>query len=488
MNCPKCGAEMKEGSLYCEYCGEDIHIVPDFEPELEYSLEQTLSHIVEDIREENDTDADVLQGKMTTEEKTAQDWDRTDRQKNGGGFRKKRLVVLVTILLLLGTGTLGGIFLYQYFSPDYQITKARLYAANEKYDRAVIYYSRALELEPDSIELKFSLAEIYFLKNNKIEYEYLLRDITRDKNASAEQLESAYGKLIAIYRAREDFKTIQELLLASNNEGIINKYRNYIALEPEFSIKEGYYTSIQPLKLSTFGNGKIYYTLDGSEPDGESMLYTAPILLEDGEYCIKAFYVNENGLSSEVVTKKYHIDIEELPSPEISVISGEYNFPINIEVVSEDNAIYYTMDGSTPTAHSNIYKGPIPMPLGPSTFKFIHIEDGRSSEVVERTYKLTLDTEFTPQQAEEAVIAYCIEIQKIYNANGTFDDTEAAYRYQYQYVTHINNQGVFYVIAEIFKAADGSMTKTGNYFAANAYTGKLYKLQSDGNNYTLVEI
>ena len=45
MKCPNCGAEMKEGTLYCEHCGEDIHIVPDFEPEIEYNMEQTLHDI-----------------------------------------------------------------------------------------------------------------------------------------------------------------------------------------------------------------------------------------------------------------------------------------------------------------------------------------------------------------------------------------------------------------------------------------------------------
>ncbi|MGN1146214.1 MAG: zinc-ribbon domain-containing protein, partial [Acetatifactor sp.] len=39
MKCPNCGAKMPENSLYCEHCGEDIHIVPDFEPELELNIE-----------------------------------------------------------------------------------------------------------------------------------------------------------------------------------------------------------------------------------------------------------------------------------------------------------------------------------------------------------------------------------------------------------------------------------------------------------------
>ena len=72
----------------------------------------------------------------------------------------------------------------------------------------------------ENIEYKFALADVYFKKNNKIEYEYLLRDIVNDKDATLEQLESAYGKLIAIYTAREDYRTVNELILASNNESI----------------------------------------------------------------------------------------------------------------------------------------------------------------------------------------------------------------------------------------------------------------------------
>ena len=49
MKCPNCGAEMEEGKLYCEHCGEDIHIVPDFEPEVEYNMEQTLSDIAKEM-------------------------------------------------------------------------------------------------------------------------------------------------------------------------------------------------------------------------------------------------------------------------------------------------------------------------------------------------------------------------------------------------------------------------------------------------------
>ena len=58
MNCPKCGAEIEEGSLYCGVCGEDIHIVPDFESEVEQSMQATLEHIAEELQKQLDESED----------------------------------------------------------------------------------------------------------------------------------------------------------------------------------------------------------------------------------------------------------------------------------------------------------------------------------------------------------------------------------------------------------------------------------------------
>lgn len=485
MKCPKCGAAMKEGSLYCEKCGEDIHIVPDFEPELEYSMEQSLHQIVEDIQDAGEIqEQDLFQEEADVQNVEYKDNAKTQRKKHYG-----RWILLFVCLCLLVGGGIAGVWIYQYHSFEYQMTNAQRCSEKEQYDSAIEYYNRALELQPDSIELKFYLAEVYFLKNNKIEYEYLLREIINEESATAEQLESAYGKLIAIYRAREDYHTINELVLNSEKESIISKYQSYLVLEPELSIKEGYYTSIQPLKLTTFGTGKIYYTMDGSIPDENSFLYTAPILLEEGDYCIKACYINEKGMVSNVITGNYHIEIEELPVPEISAAGGEYQFPMDIEILSEYEAIYYTTDGTVPDENSKRYSGPIHMPLGNSVYKFIRIEDGRSSPVVERAFNLVMNTDFTPEQAVEEVIQYSKYTGKIYDDIGHFDDSGAAYKYEYQYVTNINGVDDFYVISEIFRTADMALTKTGNHFAVNAYTKEIYKLQiDDNNNYTLVEI
>ncbi len=49
MVCPKCGCEWKDGHLYCDSCGMELQIVPDFEPEIENSITETLSTVAEEI-------------------------------------------------------------------------------------------------------------------------------------------------------------------------------------------------------------------------------------------------------------------------------------------------------------------------------------------------------------------------------------------------------------------------------------------------------
>ena len=474
MKCPNCGEEMAENALYCEHCGEDIHIVPDFEPELEQNIQQIISGIMEELDEPLQEEADTGKSEL-------------ERIPESEPIQKKRLKwLLPTILavLVLGAALGMGVWVYLHNSREYQVSRAEQYAASGDYDKAISHYKRALELDENNIELQFSLAEVYFLKNNKIEYEYLLREIARNENATMEQLDRAYGRLIAIYRAREDYDTINQLILGSDNEQVISTYQNYVANPPQFSVIEGYYTSIQPLKLTAMGSGKIYFTMDGSEPDENSTQYTMPIILEKGEYVVMAVFVNDNGIYSEVVRKEYFIDNDDIPAPEISIVSGEYYVPIYIQVLDleEDEEVYYTTDGTVPSYYSNRYTEPIPMPLGSSRFMFAKIVDGITGDVAERNYVLVLNTENTPEQAVQSIREYALSTGRIFDEAGHFDDSGAMYIYEYLYVANINEVSDFFVIAEVQRESDGAQVRTGNFYAVNIYDGTRYRLQRDERN------
>lgn len=482
MKCPKCGEEMPEGSLYCEHCGEDIHIVPDFEPELERSIEQSISGIVAELHQEDQRQGVALPGSgdsIVRRRKTGQSDVRRSRKR-----QKWKLVLILGMVVMISAGAAWGV--YSYNSWEYQAGRGAHYAALARYDRAVSCYSRALALDSGNIELMFSLADVYYQKNNKIEYEYLLREIARSADASTEQLERAYNRLIAVYRDRGDYGTINELLLASSNEQIRSTYRSYMAQVPEFSMKEGYYKGIQPLKLTAFGTGKIYYTLDGTEPTENSIPYTAPVILENGDYVVTAFFLNDKGISSEIVSKEYHIENDEIPAPEISAISGEYRFPVNIEASGEAGEIYYTTDGSDPTYSSRVYTGPIPMPLGRSSYKFAQIVNGVTGIVAERSYQLELDTRYGPEEAAAIIAGHFLSVGKVYDEEGHFDESGAAYLYEYQYVTSVDEESIYFVISEILRSAGGERERTGSSYAVNAQTGEYFRLEQDKKGrYTL---
>ena len=466
---------MAEDALYCEYCGEDIHIVPDFEAELEENIQQIIEGIREDIEGEKPDD------------------DPMESEPPKGASSKRRIwqLSILVVALVLAAAAGMGVWVFRHNSEEYQISKAVQSVGRGEYDRAIAYYNRALELDEDNIELRFSLAEVYLLKNNKIEYEYLLREIVKNEHSSNEQLDRAYGRLIAIYRDREDYETINELLLGSNNAELIAMYANYTSNPPEFNLKEGYYTSIQALKLTATGNGRIYYTLDGVDPDEDSFQYTMPILLENGDYLVKAVFINEYGIISDVASKEYHIDNDVILAPEINISSGTYNTPMDIEVLAmeEDDEIYYTTDGSVPDYTSNLYTQPIHMPLDRSTFKFARIVDGVTGDVTERSYELILNTDFSVDQACNAIVEYALSSGRIFDREGHFGDAGDKYIYEYLYVTNINQISDFYVFAEVQRDIDGVQARTGNFFAVDVYSGTRYKLQqSNYGRYSLEAI
>ena len=115
--------------------------------------------------------------------------------------------------------------------------------------------------------------------------------------------------------------------------------------------------------------------------------------------------------------------------------------------------------------------------------------DGVSGCIEERTYYLILNTDFTPEQAVASVVEYSMNTGKIFDATGHFDESGDTYQYEYLYVRNINRVNDFYVIAETYRTVDGKVTRTGNNFAVNVYTGERFKLQREDNGrLSLIEI
>lgn len=470
MNCPKCGAEIEEGSLYCTVCGEDIHIVPDFESEVEQSIQDAMDHIAEELQDSRKTDTPE---KKQKKKKSYMGW----------------LIGIFFLVIMVLAGVIVGAWYHMEHSVEYQMARAAECVREQDYQQAVNYYLRAQELGNTDQEVGFSLADCYYAMDNVGGYENQLLAMIDSRLLDQKQLERAYSQLIQSYRARNDYQTIDSLLNSCDNETIRSTYQNLQAKAPEFGFEEGYYQEILPLKLSSNTAGTIYYTMDGSEPDENSLVYTAPIFLDNGEHTIKAVFVNQYGLVSDVVTKCYKIEIQIPIAPDVMTASGEYSSPTMIKInCEEEDMIYYTVDGTTPTDKSTRYTGPIPMPLGDSMYSFAIIEEGGIvGEVAERTYSLQLKTDITVDMATITVYNEMLRTGRILNYEG-YAGENGIYQYRFQYPLTVGEED-YYIFAELHMDDTGSGIRTGSYYAVQAYNCTCYKLLIDENgNYNIVEI
>lgn len=99
----------------------------------------------------------------------------------------------------------------------------------------------------------------------------------------------------------------------------------------------------------------IYYTTNGTDPTSSSTKYTSAITLSQSdndevrEVTVKAIAI-KNGIASDIVSTTYYI-ARQVATPVITKSGSK----IAISCATTGASIYYTTDGSTPTASSTLY-------------------------------------------------------------------------------------------------------------------------------------
>lgn len=160
--------------------------------------------------------------------------------------------------------------------------------------------------------------------------------------------------------------------------------------DPTFTPSQGIYSKPVEVKIETKEDSTtIYYTLDGSNPDTNSTVYSEPVSI-DSTMRLKAYAVREGLTPSKVSSSTYTILPPGTAEPVFSVPGGSYNSEQTVTITSSTPGavIHYALNLDVLNDASPVYSAPIKI-TKTTTLKAYAEKDGlRSSDVTIADYVL----------------------------------------------------------------------------------------------------
>ncbi len=151
----------------------------------------------------------------------------------------------------------------------------------------------------------------------------------------------------------------------------------------------GIQTDVFNCTLASVNGAAIYYTLDGKTPTSASTLYIAPISISSYTTQIKAIAIRNQNVG-EVSEVNYTIT---KPTLTITPNGATAQKEVSVSIASSlpNSVIYYTLDGTIPTASSSVYT--IPLKLKSNvTLKTYAVKGQLQTDVTDAVFNITLDT------------------------------------------------------------------------------------------------
>lgn len=462
MICPKCGKKLLDGHMYCEDCGCEINLVPEFEAMVEESMAESIQGIV-----------DKADFHATQEVAPA------PKKKKGDKLFMISGILITVLVFLLVTAAICSATVWKK-STFVQEMLVEYYIDDGDYEKAIAYLEETLQRAPEKTSLRFRLCGIYLGIGQEEKALEAYKVIAANGQYTFEEQIAAVEQIVAYYKEKEDYESISSYLNTVKDENIKMAFLEYMVTPAEFSQPEGAYTSLITLKLSSDSIGTIHYTMDGSTPTVSSPTFQGTLFLEAGENIISAIVVNEYGVSSQVVTKRYFIESKQVTPPEVLTYSGVYTCPVKVQLEKDYNTqVYYTTDGTAPNRNSNLFTGDVYLPLGKSVFKFVAVNPkGEVSEVVTRDYQVQLDTDLTTNDARDLLVDYFVQQGLATDGSGHVvqDDTHILV-YEYLYPMSLQVGQDCYYFAEVLRdTATGEQQRTGAYYGVDIRSREIYNL------------
>lgn len=377
MYCPNCSKEIPDGSVYCMFCHTPIDFNDDIDLNLDVLEDNELLDVYIEKKEEADKKREIKKNKEL---------------KNKAEKKKTRNIIIGTLLCLIIIMTIA---LVAYSNSSSAKLKNAQKAYNQKnYDKSIELYEQCISKNPNKNTLVKAYIGIgkcavfntdYFDRGNEC-----LLILMKATNISDLEKEEAFRVLIDLYsknKLQDEMLDIKNKY--ANTDRLVAIYNDKAIELPEFSIDSGEYDDEITIYLSSISGCKIYYTINGDDPSkGNGMLYEKEIRLDDGDYLIKASCYKD-GQFGPILENNYKVNKSVPDYPIISPINGTFYEETRVTISSStpNSKIFYTWDGSTPSANSDMYVEPLLIPEGNNILSVVVISNnGKSSDVIRCNY------------------------------------------------------------------------------------------------------
>lgn len=410
--------------------------------------------------------------------------------KTGMDTRKKKAAITAVCIIagiVLVIGIVAGIIINNKNkeSYDYNYDKGMSSYKSRDYESAINYLSKAAKLTEGkkNTELKYTLYECYLAEDDIDMQIEMLKDIL----SFDENNEKSLKALAKVYEEKKDGDALNALIKSYRNKEGYKYLSDYVVEKPAASIEAGTYEDDISLMFSVDTGYSVYYTTDKTEPTNKSTMYTgSPIDITKGTTTVKVVAVNSIGVYSDVEELVYTVDYKKPSAPTVSPESGTYEKgqQVTVSNIPSGYTAYYTLDGSTPSANSEIYDEPFDIPEGNNVISVVIIDThNQMSNVVKRNYVVNKPRTLSYNESLEILKGKMIS-DGVLKSDGNTTKDGYSVTFVYQSKTTVDSIEMYIIRYDV---TNSSGVSTAGYYGVATKSGNCYKVTYENNSYSASE-
>ena len=184
------------------------------------------------------------------------------------------------------------------------------YMNDLNYEDAIVAFQKAVDIDPRNKEAAIGLAGALEGDGQYEQAEAVYLTVPEKYPAEGEAYVALAELYIRLGRQDEARELLAQAVSRMEDEEVVRLYGKTTPKPPVFSVAPGTYDTWQMVEIRSENREEIIYvTMDGTEPDEESLIYEEPLILPPGASTLKAKVFNSRGYSSETATAEYQLDV-----------------------------------------------------------------------------------------------------------------------------------------------------------------------------------